>query len=110
MTRVFESRRLLLGYAFIALALPLRARAEVAARGIEFQVNTYTSDSQSGQSVSSSAEGDFVVVWQSRQDGDGFGVFARRFSSSGIPLTSELQIHHHCQSAGQSHGGRRGQR
>jgi hypothetical protein len=37
-------------------------------------------------------DGDFVVVWQSPQDGDDEGVLARRFSSAGAALTAELQV------------------
>ena len=33
------------------------------------------------------------MVWQSNgQDGDGDGVFARRFSAAGVPLATEFQI------------------
>ena len=48
----------------------------------EFQVNTYTTNFQSGPSVAAGANGDFVVAWDSyTQDGSGGGVFAQRFSS-----------------------------
>ena len=48
----------------------------------EFQVNTYTTNFQSGPSVAAGANGDFVIAWDSyRQDGSGGGVFAQRFSS-----------------------------
>jgi hypothetical protein len=43
--------------------------------------------------MATDADGDFVVVWQSDgQDGSGNGIFARRFSSAGTALASELQI------------------
>jgi hypothetical protein len=59
----------------------------------EFQVNTYTTGDQRNPSVSAATNGDFVVAWQSNlQDGAGSGVFARRFSSAGAPLTGELQV------------------
>jgi hypothetical protein len=54
----------------------------------EFQVNTYTTNSQSTPSIATDAEGDFVVAWQSQyQEGDyaGYGIFARRF---GIPSSN----------------------
>jgi hypothetical protein len=39
--------------------------------------------------------GAFVVVWVSNgQDGDSFGIFARRFDSSGNPLGGELPVNH----------------
>ena len=34
--------------------------------GDPFQVNTYTTDSQESPAVAAEADGDFVVVWQSR--------------------------------------------
>jgi hypothetical protein len=35
----------------------------------------------------------FVVAWSSwRQDGDGWGIFARSFSAAAFPLTEEMQI------------------
>ena len=64
-----------------------------AALASEFQVNTYTTDYQRNPSVSEAANGNFVVAWQSQlQDGAGWGVFARSFSSAGAPLTGELQV------------------
>ncbi len=89
MTR--ERCRLLSGYVFLALALPFRARAAAVPRGKEFQVNAYTSEDQGYASVSAAANGDFVVVWQSRLYGF-LDIFARRFSSSGMALASELQV------------------
>ena len=48
--------------------------------GGEFQVNTYTTSSQSGPSVAMDGAGNFVVVWQSSgQDGSSGGVFGQRF-------------------------------
>jgi hypothetical protein len=46
----------------------------------DFVVNTYTTGSQFGPFVSSDANGNFVVTWNSAgQDGDGVGVFGQRF-------------------------------
>jgi hypothetical protein len=37
--------------------------------------------------------GGFVVVWESSdQDGDEYGIFGRRFASSGMPLGGEFQV------------------
>src|SRR5688572_7300122 len=64
-----------------------------AALGVELQVNTYTTESQSDPRVAREDDGDFVVVWQSEgQDGENHGIFARRFTSAGVPLAGELQI------------------
>ncbi len=61
--------------------------------GAEFQVNTYTVQRQYAPAVASDTDGDFVVVWESRhQDGDNYGVFARRFDSSGTGLGTEFQV------------------
>ena len=60
----------------------------------EFQVNTYTTDHQERPSVGVAASGDFVVVWtSSSQDGSGFGIFARRFASTGAALdATDFQV------------------
>ena len=66
-----------------------------AAQGVELQVNTYTTGDQSNAAVAMDAEGDFVVVWTSPQDGQDTGVFAQRFGSSGARLGSEFQVNAH---------------
>ena len=46
--------------------------------GAEFQVNTYTTSSQSRSSVASLTGGRFVVTWDSYdQDGNKWGVYGR---------------------------------
>jgi hypothetical protein len=60
--------------------------------GPEFPVSTYTIGAQSEPSVSSDAAGNFVVVWQSVQDGDGYGVLARRFSATGTAQGPEFPV------------------
>jgi hypothetical protein len=61
--------------------------------GTEFQVNVVTADSQSGPSADIDADGDFVVVWRSKeQDGDAYGVFGRRFDASGEAVATEFQV------------------
>ncbi len=53
------------------------------AQGSEFQINTYTSNSQEQPSVIALPDGGFLVAWSSAgQDGDGYGIFAQRFSST----------------------------
>ncbi len=63
--------------------------------GGEFQVNTYTTDGQYSSAVAADADGDFVVVWTSRQDGDAYGVFGRRYTSAGAPVGGEFQVNTH---------------
>ena len=49
-------------------------------QGSEFQVNSYTTSSQSSPTVASNANGNLVVVWQSSgQDGSGSGIFGQRY-------------------------------
>src|SRR6185295_10271780 len=46
--------------------------------------------------LASDASGNFVVAWTSfGQDGNGLGVFARRFDALGTPQGAELQINNY---------------
>ncbi|MFC1482600.1 flagellar hook associated protein, partial [Myxococcota bacterium] len=61
--------------------------------GAEFQVNTYTTDGQMHPAVEVAVDGSFVVVWQSYgQDGDEYGIVAKRYDSAGNPVGSEFQV------------------
>ena len=61
--------------------------------GTEFQVNTYTTSDQSRQSITSLSDGGFIIAWQSAsQDGDSWGVYSRRYDSSGNRLGDEFQV------------------
>ena len=61
--------------------------------GPEFQVNTYTVSAQRFPAAAAEADGDFVIAWDSgSQDGSGYGVFARRFTSAGVSLATEFQV------------------
>ena len=61
--------------------------------GSEFQVNTYTNYDQSTSGVAMDPSGGFFVVWKSQlQDGGSFGIFGRRFASTGAPVGSEFQV------------------
>jgi hypothetical protein len=61
-----------------------RYNAAGVRQGTEFRVNTVTADSQRNASVSMDADGDFVITWSSNlQDGNGFGIYARRYNSAG---------------------------
>ncbi len=64
------------------------------ALGNDFQINTYTTNSQSSPAVAAAGAGSFVVVWMSSggQDGSGDGVFGQRFNSAGTPVGSEFQV------------------
>jgi hypothetical protein len=69
-----------------------RYSADGVARAVEFQVSTYTSNQQFGAAIDLDADGDFVIAWTSSQDGEGYGIFARRFSSAGIAQAVEFQV------------------
>jgi hypothetical protein len=67
--------------------------------GSEFQVNTWTTDWQWRPSITSLANGGFVVVWESGcgggcigQDGVLWGVYGQRFDSNGNKVGSEFQV------------------
>jgi hypothetical protein len=69
-------------------------------QGGEFQVNSFTLNQQWIADVSHDSSGNFVVVWESGQDGDSLGIFGQRFDSLGMKLGAEFQINSHT-SAGQ---------
>jgi hypothetical protein len=61
--------------------------------GGEFQVNTHTGTAHRYPSVSSDADGSFVVAWASvGQDGRSYGVFGQRYDRQGRARGSEFQI------------------
>jgi hypothetical protein len=60
-------------------------------RGSEFRVNSYTTGSQGGASITSDGSGNFVVVWAS-SDGSSSGIFARRFDAHGAPRGAEFRV------------------
>ena len=62
-------------------------------QGPEFLVNEYVADYQGNPDIAMDAAGNFVIVWQSwDQDGDGYGIYAQRYSQTGQPLTSDFQV------------------
>lgn len=59
----------------------------------EFSVNNTTNHEQTASSVAMSADGSFVVTWSSKdQDGDNWGVYGKRYDSSGVAQGREFQI------------------
>jgi hypothetical protein len=60
--------------------------------GPEFLVNTHTPYAQVNPSATAGS-GTFVVAWQSfQQDGSGYGVFAQRYVSPGVPSGPEFRV------------------
>lgn len=68
-----------------------RYRADGAAQGSNFQVNTTTISNQTSPAVAMDADGDFVVVWQS-PDGDNSDIYAQRYTAAGAPQGSEFRV------------------
>ena len=61
------------------------------ATGDEFQVNTFTTESQDRPFVASDPAGNFVVVWDSDgQDGSGKGIVGQRFDAAGARRGAEF--------------------
>jgi hypothetical protein len=59
----------------------------------EFRVNSFASVYGGQPSVAMDADGDVVVSWSSyMQDGSLWGVYARRYSPTGVPQASEFRI------------------
>ena len=76
--------------------------ADGTKKGVELAVNPRSdtdfdsvavlSDQQSS-SVAIAPDGSFVVVWESNgQDGDGFGIYAKRYNAAGVPQGSEFIV------------------
>jgi len=67
-------------------------------RGNEFQINTYTTDSQYLPAVASDLNGNFVVVWTSYGQGAGtdyglgygYAIVGRRFNAAGVAQGGEF--------------------
>jgi hypothetical protein len=76
--------------------------SEGSAVGTEFQVNSHTIGNQRFPSVAARATGSFVVTWQSYQDGSGYGVFAKRYDSSGQAVGTEFQANSYTTSSQRS--------
>ena len=78
-----------------------RFDATGAPAGSEFQINTQTAGPQISASVTSLADGGFVVVWTTgyipglppiEVEGVVYGVFGQRYDASGTPVGGEFQI------------------
>jgi len=69
-----------------------RYNSSGAPLGGEFQVNNTTTGYQVYPNLAIDGSGRFVVAWFSPQDGSGYGVVARRYSSAGVAQGSEFQV------------------
>jgi hypothetical protein len=62
------------------------------ALGAEFRVNTFTTGSQFSPSIGMDPAGNFLVGWESPQDGSGNGIFGQRFDRDGNFVGTEFPI------------------
>ena len=70
-----------------------RFAAGGAPAGGEFQVNTFTTDSQMNPSVAADSAGNFIIAWRSDgQDGSSLGVYAQRYDPLGAVLQPEFPV------------------
>ncbi|NGX59843.1 MAG: hypothetical protein KR126chlam3_01000, partial [Chlamydiae bacterium] len=60
--------------------------------GNEFQVNNFTTGDQEDISVASFNNGNFIVTWESPQDGDSDGVYAQLFYGNSSKIGNEFLI------------------
>ena len=79
----------------VALLSAAGVGAQMTPNGGEFQVNSYSTGSQSYPRIATDGSGHFVVVWEGRGDGDTTGIFGRRYKSSGEPLGPEFRVNTH---------------
>jgi hypothetical protein len=65
-------------------------------QGTEFQVNTYTTSDQGAPTVTSDAQGNFVVAWASQgssgTDASSFSTQAQRYRANGVALGGQFQV------------------
>jgi hypothetical protein len=70
-----------------------RYASDGSSRGGQFQVNTYTTQTQASAAVAAAADGRFVVVWQSEgADFQGGSIRGQRYDANGAQLGSEFPV------------------
>ncbi len=67
------------------------SQAQLVTLGEEFQINTYTTTTQTAAGVAMDSVGNFTVTWRSRQDGSE-SVHGQRFTADGSRLGGEFQV------------------
>jgi hypothetical protein len=60
--------------------------------GPEFRVNSWTANNQRYPSVAMDSDGDFIITWNSPQDGDSYGIYAQRYNTSGGTVGPEFRV------------------
>jgi hypothetical protein len=69
-----------------------RFAANGTALSNEFLANTTTVGAQNNPTVAVSSGGDFVIAWQTADDGVLTGVFAQRYDQAGAPFSTEFTV------------------
>ncbi len=70
-----------------------RYDASGATDGAEFQINSFTTNSQQYPSVTALSDGGFVVTWQSYgQDGTIWGIYGQIYDASGVADGGEFRV------------------
>jgi hypothetical protein len=83
---------LLLMTAMLLIAMPGHADS-YRQEGAQFRVNTYTTDVQGSPSAAMDGSGNFMIAWESNgQDGDWWGIYSQRYSSSGVAEYAQDQL------------------
>lgn len=76
-----------------------RYTSEGVAPDPEFLVNTVTTGNQTAPVIAANADGDFVVAWVDANDGNGSGVFLRRYTAAGVVLGDPIRVNTYTPSA-----------
>ncbi len=81
-------------FCFSAGVAALRADSTPLPIGADFQINSYTTNSQRYPAVTTDADGNFVVVWDSygSSGAGGWSAQGQRFSGAGVPLGAQFQV------------------
>jgi phosphoheptose isomerase len=58
----------------------------------EFKVNTYSTGTKSTPAIAIDNNGNYVVTWAGQGANDVDGIFARKFNSTGTPLSDEFMV------------------
>lgn len=70
-----------------------RFEADGSRLGDEFAWNSTTTESQLGVALAAGPDGEVVAAWQTRgQDGDGWGLVARKLQSDGATFDNEVEL------------------
>ncbi|HEX2973839.1 MAG TPA: SdrD B-like domain-containing protein [Tepidisphaeraceae bacterium] len=69
-----------------------RVNAAGVPQGAEFRVNTSTLNDQSSPCIAMSADGAFVIAWQSLEPDGRRAVYGQRYNAAGLPQDGEFRV------------------